>query len=95
MAIMKLFIFIVPPNGWPIFEEEKIYWTWVLFIAFVIPELFTFLRSLRFCIFKGQNKPSWLQFAVPFVAEVIKIMLFSLGIISNLLYACLIPYSIY
>ena len=29
----------------PVSEEEKIYWTWTIFFAFIMPELFTFFRS--------------------------------------------------
>lgn len=39
--------------------EERITWLWAIFIAFSIPEVGAFLRSVRICFFKSFNKPTF------------------------------------
>lgn len=41
--------------------EEQIVWIWALIFSFATPEVFTFFRSLRFCIFKDVKSPTWLE----------------------------------
>ncbi|XP_011291179.1 chitin synthase chs-2 [Musca domestica] len=38
---------------------EHIVWLWGLIISFAAPEVFTFFRSLRICIFKDVKSPTW------------------------------------
>lgn len=38
-------------------EIERTAWMWALVVAFSIPELGTFVRSLRICFFKSSAKP--------------------------------------
>ncbi|CAL4108316.1 unnamed protein product, partial [Meganyctiphanes norvegica] len=38
-------------------ELENVVWAWVLFICFIIPELGTWFRSSRMCIFKSWKRP--------------------------------------
>lgn len=49
---------------------ERISWVWAIYFAFTLPEVQTFLRSLRIIVFKGQERPTALQFFIPFVFEV-------------------------
>ncbi|XP_026727307.1 chitin synthase chs-2-like [Trichoplusia ni] len=49
--------------------EERIAWLWAAFIAFSIPELGVFLRSVRICAFKTVHKPTFLQFALALLIE--------------------------
>ncbi|CAB3381251.1 Hypothetical predicted protein [Cloeon dipterum] len=49
--------------------ETRIAWTWVLFFALIVPDVLTFLRSARMCVFKSFKKPSWLDFATVLIAE--------------------------
>lgn len=37
---------------------DNIAWTWALIFAFAAPELFSFLRALRICVFKDVKYPS-------------------------------------
>lgn len=50
--------------------EERLSWTWALFFAYILPEVQAFLRGLRIWIFKGQMRPIWKEFLLPFVFEV-------------------------
>ncbi|XP_050552797.1 chitin synthase chs-2-like isoform X2 [Spodoptera frugiperda] len=49
--------------------EERVTWLWAAFIAFSIPEVGVFLRSVRICFFKTAPKPSVLQFLTAFVVD--------------------------
>lgn len=37
-------------------DPERITWIWALFFVLITPELFTFLRSVRMCVFKSVEK---------------------------------------
>ncbi|XP_043284738.1 chitin synthase chs-2 isoform X1 [Venturia canescens] len=50
-------------------DEERIAWMWCIIIAFVVPEVGTFIRSLRICIFKSWKKPLSSHFLLVFVME--------------------------
>ncbi|MPC29931.1 hypothetical protein E2C01_023185 [Portunus trituberculatus] len=38
-------------------DEENVVWAWMLFFCFIVPELGTWFRSTRMCVFK-KNKPN-------------------------------------
>ncbi|XP_037076307.1 chitin synthase chs-2-like [Pollicipes pollicipes] len=42
-------------------EVERVAWVWCLFLAFVVPELGTFIRSARICFFKSWRWPALLE----------------------------------
>jgi hypothetical protein len=44
-------------------EEEQVPWIWALYFAFLAPEVMSFLRCLRTCIFKSFKIPPFLHFA--------------------------------
>jgi len=48
---------------------ERVAWTWCIFFAFLVPELGTFLRSFRICMFKSCRKSSFSDFLVVWVFE--------------------------
>nr|NP_001296068.1 uncharacterized LOC105380296 [Plutella xylostella]API61825.1 chitin synthase 1 [Plutella xylostella]API61826.1 chitin synthase 1 [Plutella xylostella]BAF47974.1 chitin synthase 1 [Plutella xylostella] len=50
-------------------DEERVAWMWALFIAFMVPEIGTLIRSVRICFFKSSRTPSSAQFIVIFVSE--------------------------
>ncbi|KAL4708135.1 hypothetical protein ACJJTC_009914, partial [Scirpophaga incertulas] len=50
-------------------EEERVAWMWAILAAFAIPEIGTFIRSVRICFFKSSKRPSFTQFVVVFIAE--------------------------
>lgn len=50
--------------------EERISWVWAIYFAFMVPEAQTFFRGLRHLVFKGQEKPNWILFLIPFIFEV-------------------------
>jgi chitin synthase len=52
--------------------EERVGWIWCLFFAYAIPEIMTFLRASRICLFKKVSKPTILQFCVVATAETLK-----------------------
>jgi chitin synthase len=52
--------------------EERVGWIWCLFFAFIIPEIMTFLRATRKCLFKKVTKPTLLQFCVVATAETLR-----------------------
>lgn len=39
-------------------DPERISWIWALFFVLITPEVFTFCRSARMCIFKSYRRPS-------------------------------------
>ncbi|XP_037866580.1 chitin synthase chs-2 [Bombyx mori] len=49
--------------------EERITWLWAAAIVFCVPELGTFVRSVRICFFKTHHKPSVSQFVIAFTIE--------------------------
>ncbi|XP_058798474.1 chitin synthase chs-2 [Phymastichus coffea] len=50
-------------------EEERIAWIWCIVIAFAVPELGTFFRSVRMCVFKSWKKPMSSHFLLVFCME--------------------------
>jgi len=48
---------------------ERVAWTWCIFLAFLVPELGTFVRSFRICMFKSCRKSSFSDFLVVWVFE--------------------------
>ncbi|CAL8111798.1 unnamed protein product [Orchesella dallaii] len=50
-------------------QEERISWVWAIYFAFMLPEAQAFLRGLRLLIFKGQERPTLLQFFLPLLFE--------------------------
>ncbi|XP_034109385.1 chitin synthase chs-2 isoform X1 [Drosophila albomicans] len=53
---------------------EQIAWVWALIFAFAAPELFTFLRSLRICMFKREQRPSRLEVALVTLFELLHVV---------------------
>jgi chitin synthase len=53
-------------------KEERVDWMWCLFIAYIIPEILTFLDASRKCFFKKVTKPTILQFFVVATAETLR-----------------------
>ena len=53
---------------------KRVVWTWCLFIALVLPEFFTFTKSLRVRLFKSINSPSRPSFSDFFVVLVFESM---------------------
>lgn len=45
-------------------DEERVAWMWAILAAYAIPEIGTFIRSVRICFFKTSKKPSSAQFIV-------------------------------
>ncbi|XP_071550893.1 chitin synthase chs-2 isoform X4 [Panulirus ornatus] len=43
-------------------EEENVVWAWVLLFCFIVPELGTWFRSTRMCVFKSWKKPPFGDF---------------------------------
>lgn len=41
---------------------EKVSWIWTLIFIYWIPELGTFIRSVRICWFKSFDYPTWNEF---------------------------------
>lgn len=75
MYAFKIHWFCYAPGRNKIFEAsipetERISWTWAILFAFMVPEVGTFIRSLRICVFKGWRKPNTLEFVIPFLFEV-------------------------
>ncbi|CAH0556147.1 unnamed protein product [Brassicogethes aeneus] len=51
--------------------EERSQWIWMLLFAYFVPELGTFVRSLRICYFKTvSSKPTWTEWLSLFVTEI-------------------------
>nr|AOE23678.1 chitin synthase A [Phthorimaea operculella] len=50
-------------------DEERVAWMWALLAAFAIPEIGSFIRSVRICFFKSSKRPTSVQFVVVFIAE--------------------------
>lgn len=43
---------------------ERIVWIWCLFFCLIAPEILTFFRALRYCIFRNAKRPKFLTFAI-------------------------------
>ncbi|XP_054734124.1 chitin synthase chs-2 [Anastrepha obliqua] len=52
-------------------KEEQYTWIWALIFAFSAPEVLTFFRSLRICIFKDVKSPTWLEFMLVLFFEIL------------------------
>jgi chitin synthase len=50
-------------------NEQVVAWHWALLIAFSVPELGAWIRSLRLCFFKKVKTFGWHEFAFVFAAE--------------------------
>ena len=50
-------------------EEERIAWIWCIIVAFAVPEVGTFIRSIRMCTFKSWKKPLSSHFLLVFLME--------------------------
>jgi len=53
-------------------KEVHVAWIWCLFFAYAVPEVLSFLRSIRICFFKNVTKPTLLQFLAVFTAETLR-----------------------
>ncbi|KAF5283180.1 hypothetical protein FQR65_LT02692 [Abscondita terminalis] len=64
---------------------ERTAWMWIIIFTYFVPEIMTFLRSLRICLFKNWKSPQ--------LSEMLSIMLMeSLAAIGNaLLVFCILP----
>lgn len=49
--------------------EQRIAWKWAIVIAFSVPELGAFIRSLRLWFFKTITDFTWQDFAIVFLSE--------------------------
>ncbi|XP_068142349.1 LOW QUALITY PROTEIN: chitin synthase chs-2 [Drosophila tropicalis] len=54
-------------------KQEQIAWVWALIFAFAAPEVFTFLRSLRICIFKREQRPTGLEMTLVTLFELLHV----------------------
>ncbi|CAB3373394.1 Hypothetical predicted protein [Cloeon dipterum] len=50
-------------------EEERVAWAWCIFFAYIVPEVGTFIRSVRICFFKSWHRPPSIDFLIIFFAE--------------------------
>nr|XP_022916186.1 uncharacterized protein LOC111426064 [Onthophagus taurus] len=50
-------------------EEERLVWVWMLIFAFFVPQLGTFIRSLRIMLYKSWKIPYLSQFLSVFISE--------------------------
>ncbi|XP_017023062.1 chitin synthase chs-2 isoform X1 [Drosophila kikkawai] len=53
---------------------DQIAWVWALIFAFAAPELLTFLRSLRICLFKREQRPSGLEVGLVTLFELLHVV---------------------
>lgn len=60
--------------------EQKIAWKWAILFAFAVPELGTFIRSLRICLFKNIEVCTWKQFGIVWGMETLHVC--GLGILA-------------
>lgn len=58
--------------------EQNIAWCWAIIFAFSIPELGTWLRSIRLCIFKRVKSFQLEEFGIVMVAETLYVIGMSL-----------------
>lgn len=66
-------------------EEERIAWIWCIIAAVSVPDLGSFIRSIRVCIFKSLRRPSSSAFIFVFIVETF----YALG--KALLVFCVMP----
>ncbi|KAL9910765.1 chitin synthase 2 isoform 3-T3 [Glossina fuscipes fuscipes] len=52
---------------------ERITWIWALIFSFAAPEVFTFFRSLRICVFKDVKSPTWLEVVLVIAFELLHV----------------------
>jgi chitin synthase len=50
-------------------DLERVAWIWCLLFAFVVPELGSWFRSTRICVFKSWERPPVVDFAITFMFE--------------------------
>ncbi|XP_047000975.1 chitin synthase chs-2 isoform X1 [Schistocerca americana] len=50
-------------------DEERVAWMWCIMIAYLVPEVGSFIRSARICFFKSSKKPTVPEFLIVFVME--------------------------
>lgn len=50
-------------------EIERVGWMWALVFAFCVPELGTFIRSMRICFFKSSKRPQFSHLMLVTVME--------------------------
>lgn len=60
--------------------EQKIAWSWAIIFAFSVPELGTFIRSLRIYLFKNIQNATWRQFGFVCGLEVLHVI--GMGILA-------------
>lgn len=53
-------------------EVERVGWVWCLFFAYAVPELMSFVRSIRICFFKNSPKPTFWEFLAVIGAETLR-----------------------
>nr|XP_017102616.2 chitin synthase chs-2 [Drosophila bipectinata] len=53
---------------------DQIAWVWALVFAFAAPELFTFLRALRICMFKRERRPTQREVALVTLFELLHVV---------------------
>lgn len=52
---------------------ERVAWIWCLLLAFIVPEIGTFIRSLRICFFKSCKKPQMFDFVFVLIMETLHV----------------------
>ncbi|XP_025834427.1 chitin synthase chs-2-like [Agrilus planipennis] len=50
-------------------DTERVAWIWLIMCVFFVPEVETFLRSLRVCIFKSWRMPTKKDVSIIFISE--------------------------
>lgn len=50
-------------------DVERVAWMWVLMFMYFVPEIGTFIRAVRICLFKSWKRPTGLEFLMYFVSE--------------------------
>ncbi|KAM7358478.1 chitin synthase 2 isoform 3-T3 [Cochliomyia hominivorax] len=66
-------------------NKEQFVWIWSLIFAFSAPEVFTFFRSLRICIFKDVKSPTWPEVILVVSFELLHVI--GLGILTFFVFA--------
>lgn len=54
--------------------EQNIAWFWALIFSFIVPEMGTWMRSLRLCVFKRIKNFKLEEFGIVMVAETIYVI---------------------
>lgn len=54
--------------------EERVGWVWAILFCFIVPELFTWFRSTRICLFRTWKKPEKLEFLLVALFETIHVV---------------------